>query len=208
MYLYKNTTQMTKMESLISAEEDIKSYLGLFKECYEKAIEKYNRLLDFFKDPMYNRTKAINFQNIIVNQIKDTFSEIPETEIIEKYESISLLIKGYIAARFKKFNGKGFPSNHRSGRNDAIIAQQLEIGYKEYPPIARIDIGYTWNATGTDYEFLKVICRKDDDVLWDLFFHETDSSDNSSKVIQQNHVTPPNNSPSRVTANKQHKKAE
>src|ERR1043165_3595140 len=105
------------------AEEEIKPYLPLFKQCYEEAIIKYAKILTAYPEPLFQRTKAINFQNIIVNEIKRAFSSLENCRIIEKYESISLLINDYISARFKKLNKKGFPSNHRSGRNDLIIAQ-------------------------------------------------------------------------------------
>lgn len=173
---FENTNPifMTQMQSLLIAEDEIKPYLIIFKGCYERAIVNYNALLNFIGRPLYNRTKAINFQDIIVNEIKEAFSNDENTTIIEKYESISLVINNHISARFKKFNTKGMPSNHRSGRNDAIISQQLELGFVDYPPIARIDVGYNMDITGTGYELLKVMCRRYNDVIWDLYFHDID----------------------------------
>ena len=199
---------MNIQESLLSAEEEIKPYLSIFKECYEQAIVKFNALLNIFAAPMYNRTKAINFQNIIVNEIKQACSEMDGVNIIEKYESISLVINNHISARFKKLNAKGLPSNHRSNRNDAIIGQQMEIGFTDYPPIARIDVGYKMDATECDYELLKVICRKNNEILWDLYFHDAnEDKETGSNPIKVTPPTPPNTSPSRITINKEHKKA-
>lgn len=179
---------MNNLESLLQAEEEIKPYLVLFKECYEKAIVKYNAFRSFFTEPMYNRTKAINFHNIIVNEIKAAFSQVEEAQIIEKYESISLVLKNHISARFKKLNGNGLPSNHVSGRNNAIIAQQIEILFLDYPPIARVDVGYTMDITGTNYELLKVVCRKDKEILWDLYFH--DSAEGEEGIESEERVKP------------------
>lgn len=195
-------------ESLLIAEEEIKPFLTIFKECYAQAIIKYNDCLNFFAEPIYNRTKAIQFQNIIVNRVKQAFSGMDNVIIIEKYESISLVINNYISARFKKFNGNGLPSNHRSKRNDAIIAQQLELGFLDYPPIARIDVGYAMDVTGTNYELLKVICRKNNEILWDLYFNDTNEGEsNNDIVIKGTPTTPTPNEGQRIKINKEHKKA-
>lgn len=197
---------MTHLESLISAEEEIKPFLSIFKRCYEKAIDKYNDWLDSFAAPAYNRTRAIIFQNIIVNEIKATFFDMPNVQIKEKYESISLVINNHISARFKKLNRKGFPSNHRSKRNDSIIGQQLLLTFDNYPPIARIDVGYNLDATGMNFDLLKVICRKNDEVLWDLYFkdiNEEGDIDTFIEIPTAPNVTPP----SRIVINNEHKKA-
>lgn len=199
---------MTIQESLQNAEEAIKPYLITFKECYTKAIVKYNAFLDFFAAPLYNRTKAIIFQNIIVNEIKQAVSNMAEISIFEKYESISLIIDNHISARFKKLNEKGLPSNHHSIRNDAIVSQQLEIGFLEYPPIARIDVGYNMDVTGTNYELLKVICRKNNEILWDLYFHDIVEGENIHIVTNNvKPLTAPENTQPRITINKEYKKA-
>lgn len=182
---------MNHLESLLSAEEEIKPYLAIFKECYERAIVKYNGLLDYLSEPLYNRTKAINFQNIIVNEIKSAFSDSEDTVISEKYESISLVINNHISARFKKFNEKGLPSNHRSRRNDSIIAQQLELGFVDYPPIARVDVGYSMDITGTNFELLKVICRQNNEIIWDLYFHDSAEDQESKQSAQPIIPIPP-----------------
>lgn len=204
---------MTIQESLLSAEEEIKPFLSIFKGCYERAIKQYHVILNAYKKPFYNRTKAINFQNIIVNEIKEAFEGMEGVHIIEKYESISLVINNHISARFKKFNAKGFPSNHQSNRNDAIISQQLTLGFVDYPPIAWVDVGYAMDATGTQYDLLKVICRKKDNILWDLYFHDIDSGEATNDITPVTvKPTPPDNDPNkpRVTIKKdeeQNKKA-
>jgi hypothetical protein len=179
-----NTHTMTIQESLLSAEEEIKPFLSLFKECYEKAIEKYNAFLSSFAAPLYNRTRAIVFQNIIVNEIISAFSGMPNVNIVEKYESISLVLNNHISARFKKLNKKGLPSNHRSHRNNALIAQQLEISYLEYPPIARVDVCYDLDATGMQYDLLKVMCRKNNQIIWDLYFNDINEGVNADTAIE------------------------
>ena len=169
-------------ESLIGAEDVIKPYLSKFKACYSQAIEKYNAVLNNFADPMYNRTKAINFQNIIVNLIKAAFAENDNVVIKEKYESITVVIDSHVCARFKKLNAKGFPSNAKTSRNDAIVAQQMTLGFSDYPPIARVDVGYKLDPTGTDYELLKVVCRKNKKVIWDLYFHDINEAHGTTGV--------------------------
>jgi hypothetical protein len=181
---------MTIKESLLSAEEEIKPYLAIFKGCYERSIEQYHMLLNAYRKPFYNRTKAINFQNIIVNEIKEAFEEMGGVFIVEKYESISLVINNHISARFKKFNAKGLPSNHQSGRNDSIIAQQLTLGFLDYPPIAWIDVGYSLDATGTQYDFLKIICRRNQEIIWDLYFTDAGDMDNTAPTPIVNPTQP------------------
>jgi hypothetical protein len=203
----QNKHLMTQIESLVSAEEEIKPYLSDFRECYQSAIEKYNDWLDSFAAPAYNRTRAIIFQNIIVNEIKERFFEMPNVRITEKYESISLIINDHISARFKKLNKKGFPSNHRSRRNDSIIAQQMEITFAEYPPIARIDVGYNFDSAGMNFNMLKIMCRKDDDIIWDLYFNESDESRNEGVLSEINPIEPDNILIQRVQVKEKQKKA-
>jgi hypothetical protein len=191
---------MNNIKSLQEAENDIKPYLAVFKSCYEGAIIKYNRILAVYAEPMYNRTKAINFQNIIVNEIKSAFFSIDNTSIVEKYESISLIINNYISARFKKLNKQGLPNNHKSNRNDSIISQQLQLGFVDYPPLAWIDIGYALDISGMSFDILKVVCRKDGDIIWDLYFtdYEQQADIETNRVTVKEDTLEPNNDPSRV----------
>ena len=198
---------MTLEESLVNAEETIKPYLSIFKGCYDEAIKKYNSLLNFFADPMYNRTKAINFQNIIVNLIKEALSENENVVIIEKYESITVVIDNHTCARFKKLNAKGFPSNFRTPRNSAIISQQLEFGFVDMPPIARVDVGYKLDETGTDYELLKVSCRRGKTIIWDLYFHDiNDKGETGGIEVTIDPIVPNETGSERIKFPKENKK--
>jgi hypothetical protein len=199
---------MTIDESLINAEEAIKPYLSIFKDCYGKAIKKYNSVLDNFSQPMYNRTKAVNFQNIIVNLIKEALTDYENVVIKEKYESITVVINNHTCARFKKLNAKGFPSNVRTVRNSAIESQQLQIGYIDMPPIARVDVGYKLDATGTDYEMLKVICRKGKKIIWDLYFHDiNDKGETGGIEVTGTPIAPVETEIGRIKFPKENKKA-
>lgn len=125
---------------------------------------------------------------------------------MRKYSLIPINLWTNIKARFKKLNGKGLPSNHTSRRNDSIIAQQLELTFEDYPPIARIDVGYNMDATGTQYDLLKVICRKNNDILWDLYFNDIDEGENkNSNIIEDTPIVP--TTPTRITINNELKKA-
>lgn len=200
---------MDRTQSLLSAKEDITEYLPRFKKCYEVAIEQYTTTLDSYNGLWTKRSKAIIFQNIIINEIKSEFSE-DDVSIIEKHESLQLILNNYISARFKKLNEKGLPSNHRSSRNDAIISQQLTFGFKDFPQIAFIDVGYILDMTGAQFELLKIICRKNNDILWDLYFHdaESDAANTEQGELPIKPKDPQNTpAPSRIKINKEHKKA-
>jgi hypothetical protein len=188
----------------MQAEIDIKPYLGIFKGCYEKALDKFNAVTGSYGGSLFTRTKAVIFHNIVVNEIKSTFFGMDGVQIIEKYESLSLIINQYISARFKKFNKHGLPQNARSKRNNLRIAQQLEFGYSNYPPIAFIDVGYKMDITGTKYEQLKVICRKHNDILWDLYF----DIDDNKQGTKEADVRPdkPQTGETRFKVNKENKK--
>lgn len=201
---------MGNYEHLLTAKEDVFPYLMQFKECYQSAIEKYFIALNSYKGLWTKRAKAIIFQNIIINEIKTSFNGMENIYIAEKYESISLVINSYVSARFKKFNEKGLPSNHTSKRNNAIISQQLELGYKDYPPFAFIDVGYTLDITGSQFDLLKVICRKNNDIIWDLYFHDIDNqAEDTNTIFPITPVEPAaGNKKTRIKINHEHKKAE
>lgn len=146
----------------------VEPYLHVFRTCYENAFTKLNNMLSHNPEPLFLRAKATMLHNLVINEVKSQFVNLTDIRLIERYESLSLVIKGRVSARFKKLNQHGFPSNVRTRRNDGIVHQQLQLSlpFVDAPEITCIDVGYVVNATWTGFSSLKVLCRIGDSVLW------------------------------------------
>jgi hypothetical protein len=140
----------------------------MISKCHHEALAKFNLTISSYPGTFNKRTKSTMFHNILINEISDAFQKKVDVTVIHKYSSIYVVFSNRAAARFKKLNKKGLPSNHASVRNDAIINQQCCLVFDEFPTMTYIDIGYTLDSTGTEFEILKISCRKNKQEVWSL----------------------------------------
>ncbi len=159
---------MDSIEKLTQrADENITPLLPVFKEIYDTALNKMGAFTSL-GESLTNRTKATLFHNILMNCAKCHFPA-RNVNIVEKYQTIYIVINSAFSGRFKKLNAKGLPSNINTTRNNAIVSQQLTLfGDSE---IKHIDIGYKINSTWTGFEALQVIYRNNNQVVFTLPFN-------------------------------------
>lgn len=162
-----------------SARELTDPYFGKMKGCFERAFEKYRDFLVKFPGSYYKRTSSILLHNWIVNEIKAQFGNYAHILIKEKYESIQLVFSQILVARFKKLSAEGFPNNHKSTRNDTILAQgQLELNLGAvFEAPTNINIGYIPDAIGRHFAELKITCIHNKEMVWDIGFTKIESED-------------------------------
>jgi hypothetical protein len=129
-----------------------------------------------------NRAKPTMFHSILTNELKQVFGQYYSDTVksFEKYLSLRLLFDDKVSGRFKKAAKNGQPANHKSGRNDAIVSQQLIIEFEEYPPITYADVMHTFDATHTSFTDLKIVCHYNERVEWELHL----ITDASSTVLK------------------------
>jgi hypothetical protein len=138
----------------------------IFQESIESAVTKLNAGLGSFP-AMSNRTKASMLYDLVKDEIKSKLADSEDIQIIEKWSSITIMIKNQVAARVKKLNSEtGRPANIKTKRIEAIIDQQQLSLFPEYPTPTHICIGYVINDTWTEVKSLKIVCLYKDSVAW------------------------------------------
>jgi hypothetical protein len=164
------------------ADESLKPLLPVFKEIYDTSLFKMGVFLSL-GESLTDRTKATLFHNIIMNAAKVYFPG-NNVKVVEKYQSMYIVINNVFCGRFKKLNAKGLPSNINTTRNNAIISQQLKL-FGEDAEIKHIDIGYKINSSWTEFEALQVICRNNKQVAFTLPFNIDVPKYNSDVTIKE-----------------------
>lgn len=148
------------------AEKLIQDIKPILYTAFENALETFNLLELQFNGPVMKRTKTAVFYNLLFNELKNLLPEDENRSHFEKYESLRILIKGRLAARFKKFNSSNQASNIPTKRNLNMLDQMPEFEFEELPSITHIDIGYIIDDTWTSFKSIRVVCRKGKSQLW------------------------------------------
>jgi len=156
----------------VDAHELLEPYLLQFQQCYDEALQQLNQIILTYPHLNHARTRATMMHNLVVSLIKERLSNDAAVHIITKYESITVVIGNSVYGRFKKINRRGISSNIRTRRNEAILQQQLEIPFANVPAAANVDIGYVIDPMWTEFDDLRVVCRRGGNVLWEFSFVE------------------------------------
>lgn len=162
---------MTKILQKTEGRELIKPFSDALMRIHSNALIKLNNVMDTCGQPLNSRSKPTLFHDFIVHEAKVHFSELENITITEKYNSIILVITKNdcrLAGRFKKFNKKGMPSNINTSRNNNIVSQQYEIEFAELQSPTFVDIGYSINESWTEFNSVKVVCRVNKNLKWEL----------------------------------------
>jgi hypothetical protein len=152
------------------AFEVLNPYLPVVNQFMVDSLNSLNTGLNAIDVPLNNRAKANLFHSIAIEKAKIAFKDKPDIKLIYKYQSIQIVFDSLMVGRIKKLNKKNLTSNSKTGRNSAIIAQQLPLF--ELPEITYIDLGYSNDPIWSSFDKLIVICRLNDDIKWELPFDE------------------------------------
>lgn len=168
-----------------SAQEMLTNYMPVFDSILTSSLNDFTKFLSSFTCPLTKRTKATFLNNIIVNYAKGSFTESEHIRIIERYESLSIIICDKLSIRFKKLNINLIPSNVKTKRNDKIINQQLIINFPNFikpSDITCLDIGYVINDTYSNFDQKVIVCRQNRNILWEIKISSV-STENTTEVI-------------------------
>jgi len=171
------------MKNLMSQEEAKKilaPHLGIVYRIYKEAYEDLNRAAGAAHTEMDKGSRSKVLHNFAVVRAKQYFGENRDVLKIEKYLSIQLVFKNgehdILVGRFKKIDRKSRLSAYsvNTHRGYGIAHQQ----YTLFNNLATtyIDFGYCTNYTNTDIEFISVVCRMGNDVIWSFDLNEDDLS--------------------------------
>lgn len=170
----------------------IQPFLPAFKRCYKRALEKLNLMLAANPGELFIRAKATLLHNLMVLEIKSEFFENPDVEMNDEYESLILVILKKFSLRFKKLNKQGVPSNHKSGRNDKWISQQLSFDHPDFTPAPDsnsnvfLDICYAIDETWS--YFISIQVKQHDTTLY--VYSLDDDADAGTIVSMTDPVAP------------------
>ena len=144
--------------------EEINPYLEGFSICYKQALSDLNNVLDNYPDHIYGRSKATLLHNFVVNEIKKRFDpkHNPSVKILEKHETIKLVINNKLVIRFKKLNQYGYSSNVVTTANDHFIQQQLSFEHPDFKRPVGLEIGYNIEDSWSEFNSIDVVYRKED----------------------------------------------
>lgn len=148
-------------------------YLPVFRECYERALFSLNGTMDTSAQTFYARSKATLLHNFVNNELKNELGTDSNVKIFTDYESVLLCIDGKLTFRFKKLNDVGMPCNIKTSRNDGFLDQQpFLFGEEEMPTISHLDVGYTVNATWTEFQSMMLLYIVNENIIWSYAIEE------------------------------------
>lgn len=158
----------------------------LLIEIYAKSLRDLNAVMDSCQQTLNSRSKPTLLHNFLINEAKIYFADMENVSITEKYNSIIVVItknKESVAGRFKKLNKKGLTSNAVTKRNQNILSQQYEMAFEDMPRPTFVDIGYSINETWTNFESVKILCKVNNNPLWEIGLFDTDDSKIKSIIL-------------------------
>jgi hypothetical protein len=150
------------------AEEFVKSRLGPYEQRIRGAIE--GAWADYLSISvrhkfLYARTRANVVFDLIAGRILVEFDADPDVKIIQKDETVKILIEDVLLVRIKKANGDGLGSNIPTQAALAFVAQEPEFPGL-LPDVFKIEVCYFEGASGADIAAVRVTARDNDEILW------------------------------------------
>jgi len=169
---------MSNLLSEIEATEILQPHLATLKRVMDESLEDLNKALSVLSENANNRAKSSLLHSIAVEKAKKYFDKIQDVRIKSKYQSIQIIFSNKLIGRIKKVNKDNLSTNAKSSRNDAIVGQQISLFSELMPDLVQtatfIDLGYRLDETGSDFDRLRIICRYNDAIEWNICFKETE----------------------------------
>ena len=109
----------------------------------------------------WKRVKANAMWGFIVEEIENTFREVPGIRLKKRHGSIEIEVGENTIARVKKMRPDGFTSNYMTHRVSAFhSADQGELFERLWAQPMKVDIGYIEDETGTHVAEI-LVARRD-----------------------------------------------
>lgn len=114
---------------------------------------------------LFPRTRANIVFDLISGRAIVEFEGDRKVRILQKDETIKLLVEDVLLLRIKKANGDGLGSNIPTQAVMEFIAQGPEIPGL-LPDVYKVELCYFESRTGAEIESVRVTARDNDDILW------------------------------------------
>lgn len=172
----------------------LKEFEPLIVEAYYDALKATNQQAKYAIGIPNKSATAFNMNSNVINAFKSKTSHIPYVQIIPKSNTFIFLISDTLAAKFKKHNKKGLSSNAKSKQIGFFNGQQLQLLFPNVPILAYLEFAYRTDNTYSEFEFIKITCTYNKQVIWDIDLTDTNFDTGSKEIpvvpIEPKTITP------------------
>lgn len=146
---------------------DVKAILSphhdLILQVFQKAWKRWEPLK---ASVIYDRTRACLIHDFAVQEAKRVFARRPGVNLIERDETLFVIVDRRVMFRFKKADESGLSRNSPTGQ--ALLFadpdQQMRLPDLDIPDVWRVDVVYVLNALATKIDRVAVVTRDNDRV--------------------------------------------
>jgi len=149
--------------SSAAAREQLEPFHDQFIVAITEGIRLFNTIPPtlLYRLVKWKRVKANAVWGFIVEEIENTFREVPGIRVRKRHGSIEIEVGENMIARVKKMRPDGFTSNFMTPRVSAFhSADQGELFERLWAQPMKVDIGYIEDETGTHVAEI-LVARRD-----------------------------------------------
>jgi hypothetical protein len=146
------------------ARTELQPYEHLIRRIIDQAWADY-LTIPFRHRFLFARTRANIVFDLIAGSLLQEFHDNPNIRIIQKDETIRVLINGRVLFRVKKANEDGLGSNVPTQAVMEFILQEPEIPGR-LPELVKVEICYFEDQVGAEIASVAVTARDGDRLLW------------------------------------------
>ena len=150
------------------AESFVRSRLGPYEARIRSVIDDAWRdylSIDVRHKFMFPRTRANIVFDLIAGRMIAEFDGDKAIRIIQKDETVKVLVEDVLLLRIKKAANDGLGQNIQTQAVMEFVAQGPEIPGL-LPDIYKIELCYFESKTGAEIDSVRVTARDNDDILW------------------------------------------
>lgn len=172
----------------------IEKYTPIIKEAVSKGFQHYVQQVKPTLTPITKRTSAGLIRDIIVFELKKHKS--PGFEVYTKNGNLEdlelVLLDSKLALRFKKLDDEKRARNNATKQTRDFLNQNYEIDFLDVHPTC-CDLGYKLNRFGNILEFVTIVCRLNNTVMWEynIPIDSTVKTSSQGHLFNEENVTRP-----------------
>lgn len=186
---------MLKLTSQQEAQLILNPHLPIVQKIMVESLSELGEAMKAVTESINNRAKCSLLHSLAIEKAKRYFDKHPDIIIKSKYQSIQIIFKQQLVGRVKKINDDKVPRNSKTKRNINILSQQLPL-FPNMPQLTFIDLTYKVNSTWSEYDWLLVLCRINDNIQWEIDYKNletipviTANDEDILKVKEENQIT-------------------
>jgi hypothetical protein len=146
-----------------AAREQLEPFHAQFIAAIQEGVRLFNTIPPtlLYRLVKWKRTKANSVWAFIVEEIENTFRDVPGIKVVPRHGSVEIEVGENMVARIKKMRVDGFTSNYPTARVSAFhTADQGELFELLWAQPMKVDIGYIEDETGTHVAEI-LVARRD-----------------------------------------------